>query len=81
MADERDDRQLLVAYAGRGEQEAFARLARRHVRFVSGCALRQTRDAPTAEDVTQTVFRLPARKARAVANRRGALQRTDDYAE
>jgi len=74
MPDERDDRQLLAAYARRGEQGAFALLVRRHVRFVYGCALRRTRDAATAEDVTQTVFTLLAQKADAVANQRRSLR-------
>ena len=74
MADEPDDRQLLAAYARRGEQEPFARLVRRHVRFVYGCALRQTRDAPAAEDVTQTVFTLLAQKAHTLATRGGPLR-------
>jgi RNA polymerase sigma factor (sigma-70 family) len=74
MADEPDDRQLLAAYARRSEQDAFAQLVRRHVGFVYGCALRQTHDPPTAEDVTQTVFTLLAREARAVSRRRGPLR-------
>ena len=74
MVDDPDDRQLLTAYARGNEQDAFARLVRRHLRFVYGCALRQTRDPATAEDVTQTVFALLAREAHAVARRRGSLR-------
>jgi RNA polymerase sigma factor (sigma-70 family) len=74
MADEPDDRQLLAAYAGRREQGAFARLVRRHVPFVYACALRQTRDPATAEDITQTVFNLLALKAHALSSRRGSLR-------
>jgi RNA polymerase sigma factor (sigma-70 family) len=74
MVDEPDDRQLLAAYARRSEQDAFAQLVRRHLGFVYGCALRQTHDSPTAEDVTQTVFTLLAREALAVARRRGSLR-------
>src|SRR5678815_2317726 len=74
MADELDDRQLLAAYAGRSEQDAFARLVRRHVRFVYACALRQARDPATAEDVTQTVFTLLARQAHTLSDRRGSLR-------
>src|SRR4051812_14454370 len=73
MADEPDDRQLLAAYARHGEQGAFALLVRRHVRFVYGCALRQTRDSATAEDVTQTVFTLLAREARTLPGARRSL--------
>src|SRR5436190_4622109 len=74
MADESDDRQLLAAYAGRGDEGAFALLVRRHLRFVYGCALRQTRDPATAEDVTQTVFTLLARQAEVLAKPRRSLR-------
>jgi RNA polymerase sigma factor (sigma-70 family) len=57
-----DDIELLRRYANNGEEEAFATVARRYVNLVFSAALRQARDRQMAEDISQTVFVLLARK-------------------
>jgi RNA polymerase sigma factor (sigma-70 family) len=58
-----DDRELLKTYAKDHSESAFAELARRHVNWVYSAARRQVNDAQLAEDITQSVFVLLARKA------------------
>lgn len=57
------DRQLLNDFVISGSQPAFAEIVRRHAGLVYGIALRQTRDPHAADDVTQAVFIVLARKA------------------
>lgn len=57
------DEQLLRAFAGTQNQAAFAELVRRHAGAVYGSALRQTGSPDLAEEATQAVFILLARKA------------------
>src|SRR6185436_4002503 len=66
---ERDDSVLLKEYAESGSEEAFATLVERHVNKVYSIALRQTRNAHQAEEITQAVFVILARKARRLGNR------------
>ena len=62
MADG-NDMDLTRAYADHNSEPAFAALVRRHINLVYSVALRQTRQTQDAQDVTQAVFILLARKA------------------
>jgi len=64
MMREMDDMALLREYAARQSETAFTTLVERHIGLVYCAALRQTRDPAQAQEVTQVVFILLARKAR-----------------
>jgi RNA polymerase sigma factor (sigma-70 family) len=57
------DSELLRRYAWNGDAVAFGELVRRHAGLVYAAAYRQTGRADSAEDVTQAVFILLARRA------------------
>jgi len=57
-----DDHQLLHQYT-HGERRALDALVRRHLNLVHSAALRQTKDPHLAEDITQAVFLILAKKA------------------
>jgi RNA polymerase sigma factor (sigma-70 family) len=63
---EPDDITLLKQYAG-GDESAFTTLFERHVHLVYSAALRQARNPSHAEEVTQAVFILLARKAKSLS--------------
>src|SRR5258706_4670937 len=58
-----DDAKLLQDYVETGDQEAFGHLVSRHINFVYSAALRNVHDRHVAEEITQAVFIVLARKA------------------
>ena len=58
-----NDSELLQAWSSRRDEAAFAELVRRHLDLVHASARRQVGASPLADDVTQAVFLVLARKA------------------
>jgi DNA-directed RNA polymerase specialized sigma24 family protein len=57
------DTELLRQYVRQNSDVAFAALVTRHVNVVYSAALRKTGNPATAEEITQAVFIILARKA------------------
>src|ERR1700735_2135241 len=78
-----DDVALLREYTQSHSEEAFAALVSRHIHLVYSVALRQVRDPHLAEEITQAVFVILARKAGSLCSKTilaGWLCRTARYA-
>ncbi len=66
---ELDDTALLREYVERDSEEAFAALVTRHVNKVYSVALRLTGNPHSAEEITQAVFVILAKKSRQLSKR------------
>ena len=66
---ELDDTALLREYVERDSEEAFAALVTRHVNKVYSVALRHTGNPHSAEEITQAVFVILAKKSRQLGKR------------
>jgi RNA polymerase sigma factor (sigma-70 family) len=64
-----DDSALLGEYLERDSEEAFATLVTQHIDKVYSVALRQTGNSDQAEEITQAVFVILARKSRSLGKR------------
>ena len=64
-----NDMELVRDYARQNSETAFAELVRRHINLVYSVAVRFTGNPGDAEDVTQAVFILLARKAAGLSDR------------
>ncbi|HEX9046195.1 MAG TPA: sigma-70 family RNA polymerase sigma factor [Verrucomicrobiae bacterium] len=66
---ELDDQQLLAEFARSGAEAAFTELVRRHAGLVFSTAFRFCHDAHHAEEISQAVFIILARKAGTLSSR------------
>src|SRR5947207_587567 len=68
-ADGMEDWELLQEYTQRQSETAFRALVARHLSLVHSAALRQVNNRALAEEISQTVFMLLARKASRLPSR------------
>jgi RNA polymerase sigma factor (sigma-70 family) len=61
-----DDTALVRQYAASRSEAAFTTLVQRHIHQVHSAAMRQANNAHLAEEITQAVFIILARKAKAL---------------
>ncbi|HEY3932663.1 MAG TPA: DUF6263 family protein [Verrucomicrobiae bacterium] len=66
---ELEDIELLREYAERNSENAFAKLVERHVNFVYSVALRSIGNAHAAQEISQAVFIILARKAKSFSSK------------
>jgi len=66
---EQDDHQLLAEFVREGSESAFSELVRRYVALVYSTALRFSSNSHHAEEITQAVFIILARKAGTLSSR------------
>ena len=66
---EPDDHQLLAAFARENSEAAFAVLVSRHLNLVYSVALRSTGNTHAAQEISQAVFIIFARKARSLGSK------------
>jgi len=64
QAVSKTDWQLIQSFVATADQDAFTAIVRRHINLVHSAALRQVGRLDLAQDVSQVVFLLLARKAR-----------------
>jgi RNA polymerase sigma factor (sigma-70 family) len=64
-----NDIDLIREYAGHGSEPAFAKLVQRHINLVYSVALRCTGNSHDAQDVSQAVFIVLARKVSSLRHR------------
>lgn len=64
------DTELLQRFAASADEEAFRSLVQRHAGMVYGVALRISGDPSLAEDVSQAVFTIFARKCRSLVHKK-----------
>jgi RNA polymerase sigma factor (sigma-70 family) len=77
-----DDMALVREYADSNSEQAFAKLVSRNINLVYSVARRQVRDPHLAEEITQSVFIILARKAGSLSSKTilsGWLCRTARY--
>jgi RNA polymerase sigma factor (sigma-70 family) len=78
-----DEMMLVREYAASQSERAFETLVSRHINLVYSAALRQVRDAHLAEEISQAVFVILARKAGSLGSKTilsGWLYRTARFA-
>jgi len=66
---ELDDHQLLAEFARKNSEAAFAALVQRHVNLVYSVALQSVGNVHAAEEITQAVFIILARKAKSFSRK------------
>ena len=63
LLEQPTDAELLREFCDRGSEAAFKSLVEAHLGLVVGAALRRTGNRALAEEISQTVFAILARKA------------------